>query len=131
MYQRRKDTIREDNANGNIHTLDEYNNNNNNNNSNNNNNNNLYNYYNQDNFDSSNSVWEDKKEFRYYESSNYDFVKMNKCLICHTDFNANDVCQLLYCGHLFHKSCLTNQQIDESRRDLPCAACFNWVYQNF
>ena len=119
MYQRRKDTIRENNANANIHTLDELNNNNNN-----------YND-NQDNFDSFNNVWEDKKEFRYYESSNHDIVKTKKCLICHNTFNSNDVCQQLYCGHIFHKSCLTSQKIEENRRDLPCSACFNWVYQNF
>ena len=119
MYQRRKDTIRENNANANIHTLDELNNNNNN-----------YND-NQDNFDSFNNVWEDKKEFRYYESSNHDIVKTKKCLICHNTFNSNDVCQQLYCGHIFHKSCLTSQKIEENRRDLPCSACFNCVYQNF
>ena len=125
MYQRRKDTIREDNGNSNIHTLNDINNNNNN------NNNNNYNNYNQNDFNNGNNIWDDLEEFRFYDSSRHDFIKTNKCLICYSEFNENDIVQKLVCGHIFHKDCLNNQNLEVNRRDLVCQACFDWVYQNY
>ena len=117
MYQRRKDTIRQDNANSNIHTLNDLNNNNNNND-------------NSNNYNNANNAWSKLEEFRFYNNSQHDFIKTNKCLICCSEFNENDIVQQLICGHIFHKNCLNNQTLDLNRRDLVCPTCFDWVYQN-
>ena len=72
------------------------------------------------------------EEFSYKDRYDHDVIDNDKCIICFTNFNRDDIIQKLQCGHIYHKFCLERfSQSQIKNENFPlCLICLQWELQD-
>ena len=69
--------------------------------------------------------------FNYNERYAHDVIDNDRCLICSSKFNQNDVIRKLECGHIYHKLCLEIFCQSQKNENFPiCLICLQWELQD-